>query len=99
MKGNSYANVAIFKHNDEDVCFIEAAANVVARHNQLRQQEIRCDRRSSSAGTRIAIARRMPETVHHPVQALLSDLYEKHRSNTGGHVATYIPELSKVNPD
>jgi glutaminase len=41
----------------------------------------------------------MPETVHHPVQALLSDLYEKHRLNTEGHVATYIPELSKVNPE
>jgi glutaminase len=33
------------------------------------------------------------------VQALLSDLYDKHRGNGEGHVATYIPELSKVNPE
>ena len=41
----------------------------------------------------------MPETVPHTVQTLLSDLYEKYRGNNDGHVATYIPELSKVNPD
>ena len=41
----------------------------------------------------------MPQTAPHELQTLLSDVYDKHRDNTSGNVATYIPELSKVNPD
>ena len=33
------------------------------------------------------------------LQALVNDVYEKYLSDTRGHVATYIPELSKANPD
>ena len=47
----------------------------------------------------IAIAPRMPETIPHELQTMLGDLHEKHRGNIAGNVATYIPELSKVNPD
>ena len=50
-------------------------------------------------GTPFAIARAMPETAIHQLQALISDLHEKHRPNGEGQVATYIPELSKVCPD
>jgi len=35
----------------------------------------------------------------HEVQALVDDLYDKHRGGREGHVATYIPELTKVNPE
>ena len=35
----------------------------------------------------------------HELQTLLDELYDKHRSNSLGHVATYIPELSSVSPD
>jgi glutaminase len=41
----------------------------------------------------------MPETAIHQLQSLISDLHEKHHPNNEGHVATYIPELSKVSPD
>ena len=41
----------------------------------------------------------MPETATHELQLLLSDLHAKHASNADGHVATYIPELSKADPD
>ena len=41
----------------------------------------------------------MPETAPHELQTLLDDLYEKHRLNSEGNVATYIPELSKACPD
>ena len=41
----------------------------------------------------------MPETAPHELQTLLDDLYDKHRINSDGHVATYIPELAKVPPD
>jgi glutaminase len=41
----------------------------------------------------------MPETAPHELQTLLDDLYEKHRRNADGAVATYIPELSKACPD
>ena len=41
----------------------------------------------------------MLETAPHELQTLLDELYDKHRANCGGHVATYIPELSKVSPD
>src|SRR5215510_2341377 len=53
----------------------------------------------SSSGTGLAITRPMPETAPHTVQTLLTELHEKHRSNSEGHVATYIPELGKVNPE
>ena len=33
------------------------------------------------------------------LQTLVNDVYEKYLSDTRGHVATYIPELSKANPD
>jgi glutaminase len=35
----------------------------------------------------------------HEVQTLVDDLYEKHRGVREGHVATYIPELTRVNPE
>ena len=41
----------------------------------------------------------MPETAIHELQLLLNDLHAKHASNADGHVATYIPELSKADPD
>ena len=41
----------------------------------------------------------MPETAPHELQTLLDELYDKHRTNSEGNVATYIPELSKVSPD
>ena len=41
----------------------------------------------------------MPETAPHELQTLLDDLYDRHRTNSEGQVATYIPELSKVSPD
>ena len=41
----------------------------------------------------------MPETAPHELQTLLDELYDKHRTNSEGQVATYIPELSKVPPD
>ena len=41
----------------------------------------------------------MPETAPHELQTLVDELYDKHRTNDEGHVATYIPELSKVCPD
>jgi glutaminase len=37
--------------------------------------------------------------VESPVQALLAELHAKYRSETSGEVATYIPELSKADPD
>ena len=40
----------------------------------------------------------MPETAPHEVQTLIDDLYTKHLATDRGEVATYIPELSKVNP-
>ena len=43
--------------------------------------------------------RPMPETAPHELQTLLDDLYETHRRNSDGNVATYIPELSKACPD
>ena len=41
----------------------------------------------------------MPETAPHELQTLLDELYDKHQTNSEGHLATYIPELSKVCPD
>ncbi len=41
----------------------------------------------------------MPETATHELQILLNDLHGKHAANGEGHVATYIPELSKAPPD
>jgi glutaminase len=41
----------------------------------------------------------MPETAPHELQTLLDELYDKHQTNSEGHLATYIPELSKVSPD
>ena len=38
-------------------------------------------------------------TVPHTLQTLLDDLHDKHRSNSEGHVASYIPELSRACPD
>jgi glutaminase len=35
----------------------------------------------------------------HRLQDLITDLYTKHTSLTDGHVATYIPELGKANPN
>ena len=40
----------------------------------------------------------MPETAQHEVQTLIDDLYTKHLATDRGEVATYIPELSKVDP-
>jgi glutaminase len=40
----------------------------------------------------------MPETAPHELQTLLDELYDKHQTNSEGHLATYIPELSKVAP-
>jgi glutaminase len=39
----------------------------------------------------------MPQTAQHEVQTLIDDLYAKHLATDWGEVATYIPELSKVN--
>ena len=33
------------------------------------------------------------------LQSLVGELHEEYASLTDGHVATYIPELAKVNPD
>ena len=33
------------------------------------------------------------------IQEIIEDVYEKYRDVHDGHVATYIPELSRVNPD
>jgi len=41
----------------------------------------------------------VPQTASHELQILVDDLHEKHRSNSDGQVATYIPELSKACPD
>ena len=46
----------------------------------------------------------MPETAPettapHELQTLLGELHEKHRGNTAGNLATYIPELTKVCPE
>ena len=38
-------------------------------------------------------------TPRHEVQTLVDTVYEKIRPLAGGEVATYIPELSKANPD
>ena len=41
----------------------------------------------------------MPEVAQqHQLQILVDALYEKHRGTTDGELATYIPELAKVNP-
>jgi glutaminase len=42
---------------------------------------------------------RVPETATHELQLLLNDLHARHAANSDGHVATYIPELSKAAPD
>lgn len=39
------------------------------------------------------------EAITSPFQSFLKDLYDKYRSLDEGQVATYIPELAKVNPD
>ena len=36
---------------------------------------------------------------HHRLQDLVTELHGRHLSLTDGHVATYIPELGKANPD
>jgi glutaminase len=41
----------------------------------------------------------VPETATHELQILLNDLHGRHAANADGHVATYIPELSKAAPD
>jgi glutaminase len=35
----------------------------------------------------------------HPFQSFLNELYQKHKSLNEGQVASYIPELAKMNPD
>ena len=40
----------------------------------------------------------MPEVAQHQVQVLVDELFEKHRPCTEGQVASYIPELTKANP-
>jgi len=35
----------------------------------------------------------------HELQVLIDEIYEKYLSHSGGEVATYIPELSKADPD
>jgi glutaminase len=37
--------------------------------------------------------------VSHEIQRLIEDLHQRYRSLNDGHVATYIPELSKANPN
>ena len=39
------------------------------------------------------------QTIPHTLQTLLGDLHDKHRNNSEGNVATYIPELSRACPD
>lgn len=39
------------------------------------------------------------EAVDHPFQEFLEHLYAKYKSVNDGHVASYIPELAKMNPD
>jgi len=34
-----------------------------------------------------------------PLHGLLSDIWERHRANPDGDIATYIPELANANPD
>ncbi|NCX98074.1 MAG: glutaminase A, partial [Planctomycetia bacterium] len=34
-----------------------------------------------------------------PVLRFLNELYERHRECQEGHVATYIPELAKADPE
>jgi glutaminase len=46
----------------------------------------------------------MPETTTeaprgHELQRMVDDVYASHRDDARGHVATYIPELSKADPD
>ena len=36
---------------------------------------------------------------HHRLQDLITELHARHTSLTDGHVATYIPELGKANPE
>lgn len=43
-------------------------------------------------------AKTPPITDPTQIQAAIQDAYQKFRSENGGHVATYIPELGKVNP-
>jgi glutaminase len=37
--------------------------------------------------------------MSHPIQTLIETLYDKYKTLDEGHVATYIPELAKANPD
>ena len=41
----------------------------------------------------------MPVASTHQLQTLIDDLYTKHRPTRAGDVATYIPELSKADPE
>lgn len=41
----------------------------------------------------------MPTAITSPVTHYLRQLLERTRSNTGGELATYIPELAKANPE
>ena len=40
-----------------------------------------------------------PPRIHSPLQSYLDDLHARHRSIRDGEVATYIPELSKADPE
>ena len=54
-------------------------------------------------GTRFMSPTAAPATTsvaqHHRLQDLVTELHGRHASLTDGHVATYIPELGKANPD
>jgi glutaminase len=47
----------------------------------------------------ISAARATSVAQDHRLQELISELHAKHVPTTDGHVATYIPELGKANPD
>jgi glutaminase len=55
------------------------------------------------SGTRFMSPTAAPATTsvahHHRLQDLVTELHGRHLSLTDGHVATYIPELGKANPD
>ena len=61
-----------------------------------------------SVGTSIATAGRIPMSISdaesavargHELQILIDELYERHLPHISGEVATYIPELSKADPE